>query len=117
MASPAWPSLGLLAACCGNAVKVWDPNLDGGSSGFRETRMTDDRRILSCAWNQSGKVLAYGGESGRITMRNHNSVLLCMPQRCSSSLPYDCIVLFFSAFLFICFMSSFHGREHCNILK
>eukprot|EP00210_Caulerpa_lentillifera_P007177 g6867.t1 len=57
----------LLAACCGNIVKVWDPL--GSTSQSRETFFSDSQPVEFVVWSPSGDFLAYAGESRVIALK------------------------------------------------
>ncbi|GMH34555.1 hypothetical protein BSKO_02389 [Bryopsis sp. KO-2023] len=84
MSNQLWPSTGLIAACCGNVVKVWDP-FDTDSNPTISVR-TEHRRVLACAWNTTSKVLAYGTEGGFVNLYSNGNVLVSMPQKASAEM-------------------------------
>eukprot|EP00803_Ostreobium_quekettii_P002971 evm.model.scf_1194EXC.5 EVM.evm.TU.scf_1194EXC.5 scf_1194EXC:28017-39546(-) len=79
MGSASWADHGLLAACAGCTVRVWDGL--GNDGGAKECTVTDDRTLLSASWNHNNKVLAFAGESGRIFLYSNNSMIGSLPPR------------------------------------
>ena len=63
----------LLAACCGNALHLWRPNIGGEGE---DKAVPSDRSVLAAAWNRNNKVVACAREDGNIELRYSNGALM-----------------------------------------
>ncbi len=74
----AWGTSELLAACCGPAVKLWNP-VSADKAQQAETKLNEGTTVHALDWSSNNKVLAVAGEKAQVSMYGNGQMIGQIP--------------------------------------